>query len=333
MRNKFIYAIAAAWVLASCEDDYAVRQPTLEVSAPSTVKVGQKVEFSLSGEQDILSFWSGEPGCDYAFRATDRIGAGDVFMRFTTGTSSGTAGHPNPASVPLSWSSDFTGEYNEEAMNAATWHDITSEFAWPEDVGQTVPAGEFRLNDILPEDGTPVYFRFYYHVEAWDASANAGAGNGRTQWNIQGLSLFCDTPSGEYTAYDMFDQRWQLILGDGTQTIPEANMPALPSTTERILFRSQFKPEVDLHVWAVSGAISRPGDLNLGRDKGVGIKALADPQMRKYSYIYYAPGNYLVTFVGVNAGVDGRKEVVRNIKINVVQDNGNISGPVPAEWE
>lgn len=322
----------AALLLTACEDAYTLRQPTLEVTAPATVKVGQRVEFSLEGEQDILSFWSGEPGSDYDYREKDRIGTGDTWLTFSVTTASGTANYPNPSSVPFSWSTDFSGEYSEAAMNAATWHDITDQFAWPTVTPETVPAGELNVNDILPSDGTPVYFRFYYKVDAYNAAAAGGQGNGRTQWSITGLHIYCDTPAGQFTAYDMYDQRWQLVLGAGSETIPEANLPALPTTSERILFRSQFKPAVDLNIWAISGAVTRPGDLNLGRDKGVGIKAIADPRMQKYYYTWNTPGQYKVVFVGVNAGVEGRKEVVREMTINVVQDSGNISGPVPENW-
>lgn len=333
MMKKILIILSATLLLAACAgDDYKLKDPTLEVSAPSVVKVGQTVEFTLSGEQDVLSFWSGEAGNDLTYRNTDRIGAGDTWMSFSCTTSSGTQGYPNPSVVPISWSTDFSGEYTKEAMDAATWHDITSAFAWPDNVGVTAPAGELALNDILPADGTPVFFRFYYRVAAFDASAGGGNGNGRTQWQITALHIFCDTPAGQFVAYDMYDQLWQFIMGDGSETIPTANLPSLPTTSERILFRSQYKPTVDINVWAVSGPITRPGDLNLGRDKGVGIKTLADPQMRKYYYTYNTPGTYRVAFVGVNAGVEGRKEIVREVEINVVQDTGNITGPVPAEW-
>lgn len=330
--KKTMICLTALLLAVSCEDPYALRQPTLEVNAPATVKVGQKVEFALEGEQDILAFWSGEPGNDYTYRDTDRIGAGDTRLTFSVTTSSGTAGYPNPSSVPISWSADFNGDYSTAGMEAAHWHDITPEFAWPTDVGQTVPAGELSLNDILPADGTPVYFRLYYKVAAFDATAAGGAGNGRTQWSFTNMDIFCDTPAGPVTAYDIYDQKWKLILGAGCETIPENNLPALPGTSARILFRSQFKPAVDINVWAVSGPVSRPGDLNLGRDKSVGIKSVADPQMRKYYYTWNTPGTYRVVFVGTNAGVEGRKEVVREMTINVVQDSGTISGPVPETW-
>ena len=330
--KKTAIILLAALLLSSCEDAYTLRQPTLEVDAPATVTVGPRVEFSLSGAQDILSFWSGEPGSDYTYREKDRIGSGDTWLSFSTTTASGTKEYPNPASVPFSWSTDFSGKYTEADMNAATWHDITDEFEWPTVTPETVSAGELNVNGILPSDGTPVYFRFYYHVAAYSASAAGGQGNGRTQWTITKLNFDCDTPAGRITAYNMYDQRWQLILGDGCSTIPESNLPSLPTTAERILFRSQFKPDVDLHIWAVSGAVTRPGDINLGHDKGVGIKAIADPQMKKYYYTWNTPGEYRVVFVGVNAGVEGRREVVREMTINVVQDSGNISGPVPENW-
>lgn len=328
MKKSLYLLLALSFMLLACNEDYQLHTPTLEVGAPEIVKVGQKVEFELKGEQDILSFWSGEAGNDYAYHDRDRIGAGNSFISFTCTTSSGKAGHPNPSIVPLSWSSDFSGEYTEAAMNAATWHDITSEFDWPGDVGVTTPAGSLEASGILPADGSPVYFRFYYKVAAYDATLDEG----RTQWQITDFHIISDTPAGEVVAMDMYDQRWQFIMGAGCETIPTANLPALPATAERILFRSHFKPTVDLNMWAVSGPVTRPGDINLGRDKGMGIKSFSDPQLRSFYYTWAAPGEYDVTFVGVNAGVEGRKEVVRTVKVKVVQDSGTISGPEIAEW-
>ena len=327
--KKILYILAVLPVLAvSCNQDYAVNAPTLEVSAPETVKVGQKVAFELSGRQDILSFWSGEAGSDYAYKNVDRMGAGDSYITFSSTTSSVNAKVLNPAQIFLSYSTDFSGVYTEEAMNAATWTDITSEFEWPTAMGATVPAGQLNARGIFPADGSPVYFRFYYHVAAYDAAID----NGRVQWTLSDFHIVSDTPAGEFTASDMFDQRWQLILGSGCETIPDNNLPSLPTTSERILFRSQFKPEVDLYVWAVSGPVAKPGDLNLGHDKGMGIKNLADPQLRTFYYTWSTPGTYDVTFVGINAGADGRKEVVRSVKLKVVQDSGSIAGPEPVEW-
>jgi len=162
MKKSLYILMVLLPILLSCNKDYELSCPSLEVDGPDMVKVGQPVTFQLSGDYDILSFWSGEVGSDYAFRDQDRIGAGDTFISFTSTTSSGLAGHPNPAIVPLSWSSDFSGEYTEEAMNAATWNDITSQFDWPDDVGRTVPAGKLDASTVLPSDGSPVYFRFFY---------------------------------------------------------------------------------------------------------------------------------------------------------------------------
>ncbi len=332
--KRYIAIIAALLFLMSCSKDYELVSPSLEVSAPLVVKVGQKVEFSLSGRQDILTFWSGEFGSDYSYKDVERIGeANDISLTFSTTTTAGAAGYPNPSSLPFSYSTDFSGEYTVEGMEAATWTDITSNFTWPTDTGQTVPAGTLFLDDILPKDGSPVYFRFFYHVSAYDKAANGGLGNGRTQWQVRDLSFYFSTLYGDYTLYDsMSDENWQFVFGDGCETVPSANLPVLPGTSNRILFRSQFQPETDLSMWAISGPICRPDDMNFGRDKGSGIKSLADPQMTSFYYTYESPGNYDVTFVAINANMDGSREIVRHVGIEVVQDTGNISGPVSSQW-
>ena len=61
---KSIALLALPLFAASCNRDYTLSDPTLQVSAPAEVKTGQRVTFTLSGEQDILSFWSGENGSD-----------------------------------------------------------------------------------------------------------------------------------------------------------------------------------------------------------------------------------------------------------------------------
>ena len=327
MRTTIIISIAlpALTLLAtSCNRDYALSDPSLQVSAPAEVKAGQRVTFTLSGEQDILSFWSGENGNDYTYRFKDRVGEGDMALNFKVTTASGVNGHPNPSSLPFSYSTDFSGEYSIEAMNAATWKDITSDFVWPDDVGvSNQDAGTYKMENMFPDAETPVYLRFYYHVNAFDATLNGGAGNGRTQWTVNALRIFSETPAGDVTAYNMYDQDWHLLLGDGCETIPSANLPALPTTSERLLFRSQFRPEVDLHAWAISGPIHKVGEMNLGRDKAMGIKSSSDPQLRSFTYIYNKPGNYHVAFVGVNASSEGHREVVRELDIKVVKDSSS----------
>ena len=51
-----------------------------------------------------------------------------------------------------------------------------------------------------------------------------------------------------------------------------------------------------------------------------------------YQYTFETPGEYTVTFVGINASVYGRKEVVREVRIKVVDDAGSVVSPSEGEW-
>ena len=55
----------------------------------------------------------------------------------------------------------------------------------------------------------------------------------------------------------------------------------------RIMLRTDYKPASDMQLWAVSGALHRPEDVNLGPDGGVGIKAVADPTMHTFHPVSY----------------------------------------------
>ena len=61
-----------------------------------TFKVGEPVRFHFSGNPDFIIFYSGEKGNDYAYKDTDRITDSEMTFSFSTTTTAGTAGNPNP---------------------------------------------------------------------------------------------------------------------------------------------------------------------------------------------------------------------------------------------
>ena len=111
----------------SCREQFeVVDDVNFDVTTKAvTFKVGEPVRFTFSGNTDFITFYSGEKGHDYAFKNKDRITEGSMVFSFLTNTGAGTSGFPNPSVVPISYSTDFSGEYTEEAVRAATWIDIT----------------------------------------------------------------------------------------------------------------------------------------------------------------------------------------------------------------
>lgn len=244
---------------------------------------------------------------------------------FSTTTTAGTARNPNPSHVPVCYSTDFSGEYTEEAVRAATWIDITDRFTMPTDTGITaLLSGDVNVTEYFSDPETPLYFSFHWVVEPYDAAIK----NGRTQWNIQATKFNGIAGESVSTLYDFADIHWQLVQAasfEGATSLPDIN-------ASRILFRSEFQPTVSRECWAVSGPIYRMDQINDGPDFGVGIKAMAEASLSSYAYTYTEPGDYEIAFVAANANVYGRKEVIRKVSVRIIEDEGGITPPQPGEW-
>lgn len=322
---------ACLLLLAGCRKSFEeVEKVTFDVSIPSqTFKVGEPVRFDFSGNPDFISFYSGERGNDYAYKDKDRIVETEMTFSFTSTTTSGTSGYPNPARVPVCYSTDFSGEYTEEAVRAATWIDITDRFDMPTNTGVTdMMSGDVNISELYPDDQTPLYFSYHYLVEAYDAAAAGGKGNGRTQWSFKQTKFNGIAGESSTVLYDLQSAGWKIVCAasyEGATSMPDIN-------SSRILLRSEFQPAIDRECWAVSGPIAKMDYINDGPDKGVGIKAMAEATLHSYQHTYTEPGEYTVVFVAANASVYGRKETVRSVKIEIVEDEGGIEQPQPGEW-
>lgn len=321
---RLLLAAALAGV-AGCNQEEKVETPAFEATTSGTVfKTGEPVVFSLGGNPDFIVFYSGEPGNAYDYRDRDRIEKAETTLSFMTKTQAGTKGKANPANAPIFYSTDFDGEYTEEGLDRATWKDLSDKFELPTDTEQSVPAGTLYIDDLFPEDGSPLYLLYDYHVKQHTGS------NGRTQVDIMNFNVNGITPAGTTTLYNLKNAGFQFVYDAGYLTNNTKQEPDVNAS--RIMLRTDFKPTSDMRVRAVSGPIHRPDDVNSGPDGGVGIKAVADPTMTTWRHTYDTEGEYVVTFVASNANVYGRKDAVRELRITVVKDTGSIEPPVYEEW-
>lgn len=149
-----------------------------------------------------------------------------MIFSFSTTTTAGTAGNPNPSHVPVCYSTDFSGEYTEEAVRAATWIDITDRFTMPTDTGITaLLSGDVNVTEYFSDPETPLYFSFHWVVEPYDAAIK----NGRTQWNIQATKFNGIAGESVSTLYDFADIHWQLVQAasfEGATSLPDINVRA-----------------------------------------------------------------------------------------------------------
>src|SRR5688500_9306543 len=126
---KYIFLfIAAGCLLSACHKTLSQGDDTFGVYASeTTVSVGDTLQFSFTGDPDVLTFYSGEPGRRYEFR--DRTSAdGTPLLRFRTIRANGS----QPNSLSLLVSNNFEGVIVSDTPSTinriknATWTDITS---------------------------------------------------------------------------------------------------------------------------------------------------------------------------------------------------------------
>lgn len=325
--KRLLFIFTAIVFLAGCRKGEVVT-PKFEVATSSTVvRAGVPVVFDFTGDADIISFYSGEVGNSYAYHDQDRITPTDMVVTFSTVTTTGNVGNPNPAVVPIMYSTDFEGgdEYTIESVEAATWTDISDRFNMPTDTNQTVFSGDVSILDLFPDDQTPLYLCFHYQVAAYDEELD----NLRTTYNVQSFLVSGVTDAGSSTLYSFADCNWKMALSDSfaDDTVrPDIN-------TTRLLMRSDYRPSSDRNSYFIAGPFYRQDDINTGPDLAVGIKSMSTPMLDSYSHVYEKPGKYTVTFVASNSSVYGRKEVVRSFDIVVIDSDGDIVPPDDEEWK
>ncbi len=330
MKYMLIAAVALTSLTACREQFEEVDDVHFAVTAEAVVcKVGQPVNFLFEGNADVITFYSGEEGNDYAYKNQDRIAPTRMAYSFTSNRKHG----PNPATLPLSYSTDFSGEYTTEAVQAATWIDISDRFVFIPGNKNNVEtfSGLSDITDIFVDENTPVYLNYHYVCEA-------GKAERCSDWLIYSPTVYGITEAAEVELYDINDSKWKTVYNeptwlreDGTYDTKLNDASANNGKRLRLICTDQY-PNCDREVWFVSGPIYKMDNVNNGPDFGKAIKGVGNAMLPNYTYTYNVPGEYKVAFVAANANVYDRKECVVELTVKIVEDEGAITPPQPDEW-
>lgn len=277
---------ACCLLLASCEKAW-MKEPQLEISLPqTTVHVGDSLQFFFQGNPYFVSFYSGELLSDYAFKDGRILPGGKVTMSFNSNTQYGT--QANQLSVHAS--SDFSGDLNIDAVQAATWTDITNRFTLA--TGTTyVPSGAREVSDLI-EDGKPFFIAFKYTMR----QPTSTYGLGKT-WRIQNFNVKSETLVGEVELSTMANAGWTFVY----KGPKEAARNSISSTT--VQMRANAVDVVsETEDWCISKPMSA-GSVNLGPDRPVVLKNTADNPLDVFKYAYSKPGIYTAVFEYSNESV------------------------------
>lgn len=337
--------------IASCETE--IETPDFGVVVESnTYQVGEEIRFEIQGNADMISFYSGEPMNEYAFRTGRTI---DVSGEGTTLTfSSGVTGGTQEDQISLLASTDFDGNYeNLASVKSANWVDITDRFQWGS-TGTFLNSTTQDLSDLLVE-GSPIYFAFKYITRPQETNGLARTHMIQTfQLNSllpfdDGVLTITDQPNAGFQIVDQEPENAPSrstittsrvsLLGnvykDPNDPIYDPDNPIFDPENpiydpeshlyEPSAMRPPFVPydpgspynDPQTETWAISKAITIE-EVDLGPDWSQAIKGIANAKLDEFRYTYEKPGSYKAYFVAINATINGTKETVTEMDITIV---------------
>lgn len=307
MKIKLFYVLGLM-IAVGCQKDLPLSKVEFGVSTDQPFYyVGDEVTFSFTGAPEFISFYSGEMGHDYDF-IDGRILSAELYMSFESRVVDGT--QEDQFSV---WAStDFSGNYTVDDVKAATWINITGRFtlAAISDNGAFIPSGAISIADLLVE-GQPLYIAYRYDQKP------ANVYGQRKAWRYRTFSLVGETETvGAIEIANFASADWSIVqegFWDNNRIVKEA--------TQLIFNGNWTNPNVYITGWAISVPFHVAPTVDMGPDTPIPVKALADADRTTYTHVYNEPGIYTITFVAANENLNGREEVIKQLRIAIVPRN------------
>lgn len=325
MKTKIIIYLAILAALVSCSKEDG-RNVDLKVSiAPGSivgvsedgypiVKTGDKFEFLLNGEADIITFYSGETGRKYEFR--DRtVAQGTGQLNFSIAATRITTANE----IDILASADFNGTYDSISIKKATWQTLT-----PVDeinalkINAAAPGISAAMPDIdlsAYGEGKPVFIAFKLRIQsnAGFVSPQITALKIVNKQSDGGVSTVITNPLEAGCKFVTMSENseWK-ALGPGSSYWYYKNGFLGINT-------AKFNPNND-GKWHEMWAVSMPIYLDkTSPDRPITVKNVVD-RIENYPYYYEKAGTYNIAFVAISTGKEGvKKTKVTQMKI-VVQD-------------
>lgn len=311
---KFIFTrlCLLSVVLYGCEDLESVEVPNFEVDFSRTAKVGEPVEFKINNAPNFLSFYAGDFQHQYKFK--DRTNAeGVVTMSFLNSQKWG-LGDNATGTLSIWYSKDYDGSSTVEAVNKATWVEISERFNISTLYDFTLQeSGVVDITDLA--DGNNIYFGFKYFCDNTESRP--------AEWYLDALNIEMDVEeapapltiatekSPGFNSVDVQGvvsgwnaNKWYFDTGKGDDGLWR--------------MRGQVKDGGEWIInedWLITNAINLT---KVNPDKGTALKSYSSP-LNTHTYTYNAPGVYTITFVGKNTTIYGDEEKIQEFTITITE--------------
>jgi len=289
----------------SCDDLDEVEVPNFDVAFNTTAKVDEPVQFTVDNAPNFLNFYAGDFGHQYKYK--DRTNAdGKVTMSFLNSQKWG-LGSNATETLTVWYSKDYDGSGTAEAVNNATWIEITDRF----DISDRYDfdfqsSGEVDISDLA--DGENIYFGFRYFS---DNVEDRGA-----EWYFDGFEIEMDVENAPapLTVADMINPGFKSVDVQGI--VDGWNAAKWYYDTGKNIWRMRGNSDRIVNEdWLITNAINLT---KVNPDKGMPLKTYSE-QLKTFEYIYEKSGTYTITFVGSNETIYGQEGNVKEYTITVTE--------------
>ncbi|MEZ2440374.1 DUF5017 domain-containing protein [Chitinophaga sp. RCC_12] len=294
MRNS-LYLLIIVIIFISCAKEKVVT-PSLEITTSSlTYKAGDTVTFNFTGNPDNITFYSGEPGHNYAFR--DRTTAeNDLQINFKTWVQFGLI-YKN---LQLLVSNNYSGVADTTSVRAATWTDISDRAVFSTGQDNT-PSGTISLKDFADPKNTAA--RIYVAFKYTDYKKTLG----QNRWVVRTFEANNISADGVVSPV--------AVLSSGGWKAFDFKNPASvwTVTTAQLLMFGGDKNVDDNEDWVITKGLD---PFYIKPDAGVALKNISTV-LPSYKYVYTKPGTYKVVFDASAVRYNGEKRITKELTLTI----------------
>ncbi|MGF6849791.1 surface-anchored protein [Chitinophaga sp. W3I9] len=294
MRNS-LYLLIIVIIFISCAKEKVVT-PSLEITTSSlTYKAGDTVTFNFTGNPDNITFYSGEPGHNYAFR--DRTTAeNDLQINFKTWVQFGMI-YKN---LQLLVSNNYSGVADTTNVRAATWTDISDRAVFSTGQDNT-PSGTISLKDFADPKNTAAHIYVAFKYTDYKKT------QGQNRWVVRTFEANNISADGVVSPV--------AVLSSGGWKAFDFKNPASvwTVTTAQLLMFGGDKNADDNEDWVITKGLD---PFYIKPDAGVALKNISTV-LPSYKYVYTKPGTYKVVFDASAVRYNGEKRITKELTLTI----------------
>mgnify|MGYP002555475123 FL=1 len=312
--------ILAVIIAGACNRIETVNSPEdfNVVCITEEIKAGKSVKFVLSGNPDVISFYSGEVGNDYEYTG-GRIVSPEYVLTFDEQAIDGE--QEKQLSILIS-DKQFDSPNYEDVSSNKGWKDISDRFnlLGPGKVTGNrnyTNVGYADITDLVTSDETKLSFAIRYTAKPFSPGQSTNIIRVK---NFYIKSKYNETLTNLYSWPDM---GWNMVTKFPQQS---GRSSEIQEGNKVIQNRVGWGNKEDgsgtyqsdgADNWTISNLLSFQKILDMGPDHAIGIKGVNDVKKDCYEYSWNKPGTYNVVFVAKNVNINGCKEKVIKLTVNV----------------